>query len=339
MIRTTPSFLIAATVAALIAPVTAAGPVNIKLATVAPKSSSFYSALTDMGAEWAKTTEGRVKLTVYPDGSQGTELATISLMQPPANQLQGALLMLPGLAQIDEGLNVFGVPFFFQSDEEVAYVQQKLAPQLARRLEAKGFHVINWGSAGWVTVFSKKPIKTLDDLKQAKLFTSQGDDRMVQWYKANGFHPQALSSSEMPGSLSTGLIDAVPIPPYPASELQLFRNAKFMLELRVTPLVGATVLTSDAWNKITPDDRPKMLAAAQAMEKRILAAAPTQDVKAVKEMADRGLTVTHLDGKATDDFRAEGEKLKASMRGGMVPADIYDLALAERDAFRKLKGK
>jgi len=27
------------------------------------------------------------------------------------------------------------------------------------------------------------------------------------------------------------------------------------------------------------------------------------------------------------------------MRGGIVPADIYDLALAERDAFRKLKDK
>jgi TRAP-type C4-dicarboxylate transport system substrate-binding protein len=331
--------LAAAAALALIVPARAAGPINIKLATVAPKSSSFYGALADMGAAWTKATEGRVKLTVYPDGSQGTEPATISLMQPPANQLQGALLMLPGLTNIDDAFNVFGIPFFFQSDDEVAYVQQKLAPQLVKRAEAKGFHLIAWGSAGWVTVFSKKPIKTIDDMKHAKLWTSQGDDRMVQWYKANGFHPQALSSSEVAGSLATGLIDAVPIPPYPASELQLFRNAKYMLELRLAPLLGATVITSDAWNKIAPDDRAKLLPAAVAMEKRLMAEAATQEANAVKAMQARGLMVTSLDAKALADFRAEGEKLKASMRGGMVPADIYDLALQERDAYRKMKGK
>ena len=197
------SLLIVATALAAIVPLRAADPVTIKLATVAPKSSSFYSALTDMGATWTKATGGRIKLSIFPDGTQGTEPATISLMQPPANQLQGALLTLPGLTEIDEAFNVFTVPFFFESDAEVAYVQQKLAPVLAKRAEAKGFHIINWESSGWVQVFSKKPIKNLTDLKAAKLFTSQGDDKMVQWYKSNGFHPQALSTADMVGSLST----------------------------------------------------------------------------------------------------------------------------------------
>ena len=327
------AFVVTLAVAAL--PVAAAGPVTIKLATVAPKSSSFYAALSDMGAAWDKATKSTVTLRIYPDGGQGTEPETISLMQ--SNQLQGSLLMLPGLTSINDAFNVFVIPFFFQSDEEVAYVQQKLAPELAKRAEAKGFHIISWGSAGWVTVFSKKPIATVKDLKDSKLWTSQGDDRMVQWYKANGFHPQALSSSDMPGSISTGLIDAVPIPPYPASELQLFRNAKYMLELRVAPLLGATVITNDAWNKISPDDRAKLLPAAAVMEKRLLSEAAAQEAKAVTAMQARGLVVTKLDAKTLAEFRAEGEKFRASMRGGMVPADIYDLALSERDAFRKMK--
>jgi TRAP-type C4-dicarboxylate transport system substrate-binding protein len=329
-------FVVAAALTA-IRPVTAAGPITVKLATIAPKSSSFYANLADMGSAWLKSTDGRVKLTIFSDGSQGTEAAAIALMEPPANQLQGGLLTLPGLTEIDSAFNVFGIPFFFQSNEEVAYVQQKLAPQLVKRAEAKGFHLINWGSAGWVTVFSKKQIRTIAELKQAKLFTSQGDDKMVQWYKANGFQPQALSTSEMPGSLTTGLIDAVPIPPYPASELQLFRNAKFMLELRVAPLLVATLITDDAWKKITPEDRATMLVAAAAMETRVMSEAATQEANAVKAMEARGLVVTHLDATATADFRVEGEKLKDSMRGTMVPADIYDLALAERDAYRKTK--
>ena len=171
-----------------------------------------------MGAEWEAKTSGRVKLTVYAGGTQGSEDATIRMMRPGVDQLQANLLMLPGLAIIDEAFNVFGIPFFFQSDAEGQYVLEKLTPMLEKRLEAKGFKLLAWGSAGWVQLFSKKPLTTLADVKAAKLFTSQGDDRMVQWYKANGFHPVALAAGDIPAQLklTTGMIDAAPRPPYPA---------------------------------------------------------------------------------------------------------------------------
>ena len=111
------------------------------------------------------------------------------MMRPGVDQLQANLLMLPGLADIDEAFNVFGMPVLLSSPTRKRARPQKLTPMLEKRLDAKGFKLLAWGSAGWVQLFSKKPISTLDDVKNAKLFTSQGDDRMVQWYKANGFHP------------------------------------------------------------------------------------------------------------------------------------------------------
>ena len=93
------------------------------------------------------------------------------------------------------------MPFFFESDAEGQYMLEKLSPLLEKRLEAKGFKLLSWGSAGWVQLFSKKPLMTLADIKAAKLFTSQGDDRMVQWYKTNGFHPVALNANDIPAQL------------------------------------------------------------------------------------------------------------------------------------------
>src|SRR5688572_32601150 len=176
---------------ALVAP-GAAAQTTIRVATVAPVNSSYHKAMLDMGAEWEAKTSGRVKLTVYAGGTQGSEEATLRMMRPGVDQLQGGLLMLPGLSSIDEGFNVFGVPFFFQSDAEDQYVLEKLTPMLEKRLDAKGYKLLAWGSAGWVQLFSKKPLATLADIKAAKLYTSQGDDKMVQWYKANGFRPVAL---------------------------------------------------------------------------------------------------------------------------------------------------
>ena len=169
-------------VALLPATLPAQAPANIRLATGAPVNSAWHKALLDMGAEWTAKTSGRVKLTVYAGGTQGDEASTIRMMRPGVDQLQANLLTITGLSQIDPSFDAFGMPFFFQSDEEALAVLTKLTPTLEQRLDGKGFHLLGWGSGGWVQLFSKRPLKTLADVKQAKLFTSQGDDRMVQWY-------------------------------------------------------------------------------------------------------------------------------------------------------------
>ena len=315
--------------------------VTIRLATVVPANSSWHKALLDMGSTWSTATGNRVALRVYEGGTQGDERTVIRMMRPGVDQLQASLLLVSGLGELDEAFNVFGMPFFFQTDEEATHVRNKLRPVFEKRLDAKGFKLLAWGSGGWVQLFSKMPIKTLDEVKKAKLFTSQGDDKMVNWYKNNGFNPVALSSNDIPAQLKlgTGMINATPMPPYPALVLQIFRDAKYMLDIRLAPLLGGLVMTNTAWSKISADDRAKIMDAAKAFEKRTDSEAPAQDASSVKTMASRGLTVTALDAKAVAEFRTAAERLTSSSRGTMVPADIFDQAVQERDAFRKTKGK
>jgi TRAP-type C4-dicarboxylate transport system substrate-binding protein len=319
----------------------AAAPVTVRLATIVPRNSVWYNALADMGATWTKSTESRVKLTIYEGGTQGDERTVIRLMRPEVDQLNAALLTSTGLGLIDDAFNVFGIPFFFQSDAEMRYVREKLTPLLSTRLEAKGIRLIHWGQAGWVQVFSKSPVKSLADLKKLKLFTSEGDDRTVQWYTQSGFRPVALKPNDIRTGLTTGLIDAAPSPAYAASVIQLHQSADYMLDIRVAPLIGATVVADRIWNQISADDRTKVLAAGQVMEHRLETDVPAQDAKAVDNMRVRNpkFTVVKLDAAAMTAFRTEAERLAATMRGAMVPADVYDLAVRERDAFRKTGGK
>ena len=312
---------------------------TIKLATQAPVISPYTKTLADMGAEWEAKTSGRVKLTVYAGGTQGSEEATLRMMRPGVEQLQANLLTQAGLSSIDDGFNVFGIPFFFASDAEGRHVLERMAPMLEKRVEAKGFKVLAWGSAGWVQLFSKNPITTLADVKNAKLFTGQGDDRMVQWYKQNGFRPVALEAKDIPAQLklSTGMIDAVPMPPNLILLTQAFRDAKYMLDVDVAPLYGALVISNTAWSKISPGDQAILAAAAKTAEKRFFDASATADDSSIASMKTRGLTVNTPDTKQLAAFRAEADRLVTSIRGTLVPNDIYDIALRERDAYRKTK--
>jgi len=333
-------FLLIASLAAAPAVVLAA-PGEIKLATLVPANTSWHKALLDMGNTWNKDTAGRVTLTVYPGGIQGDESTTIKKMRPGNDTLQASFLTAAGLAELDDAFNVFAMPFFFDNDEEEMAVEKKLQPLLEQKLQAKGFHLLSWGTGGWVQVFSKKPLKSLADVKASKLFTTKGADKWLQWYVQNGFHPVALLPADIPTQLklTTGLIDTAPNPPYLALSLQIFRDAKYMLDLHIAPLTGAMIISNSAWNKISEEDKAKVTAAAQTMEKRVRAEAPAQDAESVKQMVARGLQVTTLDPKAAAEFRNAATQLVSTMRGSMVPADVYDMAVQERDALRKSKGK
>jgi hypothetical protein len=74
-----------------------------------------------------------------------------------------------------------------------------------------------------------------------------------------------------------------------------------------------------------------MMEAARQMEARLETAIPEQDTASIAEMQKRGLTVHKPQGSG---WEAVGQSLTASMRGGMVPAGIYDLAKQARDAWR-----
>jgi TRAP-type C4-dicarboxylate transport system substrate-binding protein len=321
-------------------PLAAQAPITIRLATAAPVNSSWHKALLSMGADVNTKTSGRVRFTIYAGGTQGDEPSTIRMMRP-GGSLNANLLTIAGLSSIDNSFDAFGMPFFFQSDDETLAVLQKLTPSLDQKLEAKGYHRIAWGSAGWVQLFSKSPLRNLNDVKSAKLFTSAGDDRMVQWYKSNGFNPVALAANDIPAQLklTNGMIDAAPSPPYPALMLQMFRDAKYMLDVHVAPLLGALVISNHAWTQISAADQKVVADAAAAFERKVLAEAPKLDADSVNTMKTRGLTVITLAPKARAEFQAAAEKLVSTMRGTMVPADVYDAVVRERDAFRKTKGR
>ena len=300
--------------------IVAQAPVNIRLATLAPDNSPWTSALRSMGMAWEKSTEKRVRLTVYA-GTIPSESSAIARMA--VDGLQAATLMVAGLSEIDDAFNVFGVPFFFESDAELTHVQQKLTPLIRERLRAKRYHLINWGNAGWIHLFSKKPIRTLADVRQAKLFTTEGNPKMVQWYTANGFHAVPLSAGEIPKQLKlpTGAINAAPMPPVYAVALQIFKDAGNMLDVRLAPLVGATVMTDAAWNKISQGDREKMLAAAAVMEQQVndagsCARFPIDRRNEGCGIADR----RHSTPKLSREFRSAAQSLGGTQRGGMIPA-------------------
>jgi len=305
---------------AVVCPMTAQAQQRMRLATVAPKASSFHNILVVMGTEWKAQD---VELKIYPGGARGGEADIVSLMRNGA--LEAGLLTAVGLSEIDPSVHALqSVPMLFRSLDEVDYVGEKLRPRLEKKLRERGFVVLFWADAGWVRFFSKSPIATPADLRKAKLFTWAGDVSTVDLYRKSGFHPVALETNDILPSLQTGMINAVPLPPYIALTTQVFVHAPYMLQLDWAPLVGALVVTEKSWNRLTPSQQRELARAAGAAGKVMKQRNRLESERSVISMEQRGLKVTRIGPAVTSEWRATVEQKYSQFRGGRIPADLFD---------------
>lgn len=333
-----PRLLWPALLVCLVAASTADAAVRLKLATLAPTGSTYHKSLLALRDEWKKTSGGQVELVVYPDGKLGGEADTVNLMA--VNSIQAAMLTAVGLSEIEKAVaGLQSLPMGFHSFAEVDYVGSKLQPLLERRLAEKGFVVLFWSDAGWVRLFAKEPFRTPDDLKRFKLFTWAGHPDQVQIYKSAGFNPVPLETADILPGLQTGLIEAAPLAPVFALAGQVDTRAPYMLELNWAPLVGACVVRQEAWQRIPAHLRPALLQAAAKTGAEIKAKGRQESDEAVRAMQTRGLKVTPVSAELEAQWRAAAETAYPKIRGAIVPADVFDQALAAIREFRQTHAK
>ncbi len=316
----------------------AAGPIKVRLGTLAPKGSSYAKHLQVMGEQWRKAPGGGALLTIYPDGAMGSEEDMVRRMR--LGQLQAALVTTTGLSEIEPGVaGLQSMPKVYRTLDEVDFIAQKLQPMLEKRMEAKGFIVLFWSDTGFVRFFSKQPVIAPDDLRKTKLFVAASRPAEADIYRFVGCHPVPLEVADILPSLQTGLIDCVCMPPSIALALQIDGIAPHMLDMNWVPLVGAAVITKKTWDAIPSEAQEAIRASARETGKLIKADGRRENLESIEAMRKRGLKVHTL----TPELDAEWDQVVATsypkVRGTAVPADIYDEVISELKTFRAAKSK
>ena len=297
--------------------------VTIRLGTLAPRGSSFHKALVEMGEKWRDASGGDIRLIIYPDGTQGGEADMVRLMR--AGALNAGMFTVVGLSKIDESVGGLSfMPLTFRSWEEYDYVLENLSARLEKLLLDKGFIVLFWGDAGWVRFFSKTSATHPDDFKKSKMFTWAGDSYQVDLMKSLGYDPIPLETADILPGLRTNLIDAIPLPPNQALLGQIYTVANHMLELKWSVLSGGTIIRKDTWEKIDPDVRKKLLAAAVEAGRKIRTSDRKEDEESIAAMVKKGLKVHPVNPEIEKAWLRLTDTVNSQIRGKKVPEDIFD---------------
>lgn len=306
-----------------------AAPTVIKMGTLVPDGSAWHVILKQMGEKWKAA---GVELRLYPGGILGDEKDVIRKMR--IGQVQGGVMTVVGLAEIDKSVMALAMPMMYESDDELDYVREKMKAHFEQRFAKKGFVILNWGDAGWVTFFGKKAIKTPEDLKAHKFFIWAGDSDSLNIWKSAGYSPIPLAPTDILTGLQTGLIDSFDTTPISALSFQWFKSAPFMTELKWAPLVGGTIISKKSWDALTPTQRDALTKtssdAGLALRKDIRG----QEQKVLDVMKGYGLTVVPLTSDEKGQWKKTFQEAYPTLINKLVPKESFDLAMKYRNEYR-----
>lgn len=297
-------------------------PLRIRIGTLAPNGSLWEDSLHYLGQEWRKLTGGAVQVTIYPGGILGDE--SVLVQQVKDGGIQAAGLSSAGLSLIDDGVSCLQVPMLFESYGDLDSVRARLAPELERRIEARGFKVLHWADGGWVHTFTRTPVKTPDDVRRLTLFARADDAQTGRLYKEFRFRVRTPAPKGPLEGLQAGTIDAFSTVPLLAALDGSYKRAPYMIDIAWMPLVGATIISLQTWDTIPAAQRGPMLDAARAAAERLRGDIRAVGDDAIRAMEKRGLTVIRTDAVTRSLWRTAAAETYSRLRGTYCPADLFD---------------
>ena len=253
------SGLIAITVFALSATTTMAR--TFRSADVHAKDYPTNLAVKYMGDELSKATGGKDTIKVFGDSSLGSEKDTVEQVKI------GALDMVRVNTSAFHGIvpesMIPALPFLYRDIEH--FRKTMYGPQGDKILAAfdkAGFVGLAFYESGARSMYAKKPIKSVTDMKGLKVRV-QPSDLWVALITAMGASPAPMPFAEVYTGLKTGLIDAAEnnIPSY--EETKHFEAAPIFSETQHSMPPEVLVFSKKIWDTLSKDEQAAIRKAAK----------------------------------------------------------------------------
>lgn len=292
---------------------------ELKFATLAPPGSTWMVLLEEWAAEVRERSAGRLVFKFYPGGVQGDEPDVLKKMR--FGQVHGGAFSGHGIGEMYSPARVLELPFLFESFAEIDHVREHFTPDFEAGFRANGYELLGWMEVGFVHIFSRQPVESVESLKSRRVWLWQGDPLGRAFFNASGISPVPLSIIDVYTSLSTGLIDTVYSTPLASIALQWFTRTDYVSETPLTNAMGALVVSKRFFDRLPPDLQALLRETGRETGQRLIEASRVDNDKSMAELRHRGIKVVPAsEGMAEAELRAISERASRElMDSGYLP--------------------
>lgn len=310
----------------------------LKFATLAPQGSTWMNIITDWANTVEKRSQGRLKFKLYGGGVSGDEPDVLRKIR--FGQLHGAAMTGHGIGYIYSPARVLEIPFLFRNYDEVDHVRAQLMPEIREGFRRNDFELLGWMEVGFIQLFSRVPIYSIDDMKKRRIWLWQGDPLGTAFFAASGISPVPLPITEVFTSLSTGLIDTTIAPPLGAIALQWFTKTPYMTNIPVMDGIGGLIVSRKFFDALPKDLQELLRRTGEEAGARLLVETRRDNEKSLTVLKQHGVTFTNeWKDKDADIYDLRDRAAATLARDGYIPAALYEHARKSLDDYRARKGK
>ena len=261
----------------------------LKFATLMPTGTSWSKLLDDWVKEVEEKSDGRLKFRMYSGGVMGDEPDVLRKIRK--GQLHGGMFTGYGIGRIYSPARVLEVPFLFKDVDESDYIREQIMPDLETGFRDNGFELLGWPEVGFVHLFSRKKITSLDDIRKLRIWLWQGDPLGEAFFKAADINPIPLSIIDVYTQLSSshGSIDTVYTSTFGAIALQWHSKLRYATDIPLTNAIGGLVVSNRFYNKLPPDLQQILKTTGKTMSDRIRLSAREENRKSIDILKRDGI--------------------------------------------------
>ena len=208
-----------------------------------------------------KKSGGKYKIKVFNKGALGTEKETID--QVKIGALDFTRVNISPMNAICQKTQVPTMPFLFHSVEHMRKsLDGPVGEEILKDCEAQGFIGLAFYDSGARSIYAKKPIKTVADVKGMKIRVQQSD-LWVALIGAMGGNATPMPYGEVYTGLKTGLIDAAEnnIPSFDTSKH--YEAVKFYSRTEHSMAPEMLLMSKLVWDKLPKADQDMIRSAAK----------------------------------------------------------------------------
>lgn len=237
------------------APAAQAQTIELKLSHFVPPQHAFHKWVVEWTKKIEDESKGRLKFTIYPNGQ---------LVGPPNRQLDAARNGVADITFVLHGVTpgrypmteLANLPFTWPSGgANVPLMSQRMTELAPKYLAAEhtGLHILFMEMANPVVIYSKVPVRKLEDFKGLK--TRYASITNKELLDALGATPMLIPPQESQDALAKGIAQAAGFPHEAGLAYDLASVVKYAIE---PPLASATfvlAMNPAKYDSLPPDLR------------------------------------------------------------------------------------
>jgi TRAP-type C4-dicarboxylate transport system substrate-binding protein len=300
-------------------------PVNqrrLRLAAAAPVGTEWAGQLQTFAREVGRETHGRLEIKWTLGGTAGDEATVLGrMLHDEMDGLAGAV-MCERLAPSLRVLQLIGV---VDSREKAARLLDHLHPRIEEEIRNTPFDLLFVSTGfGHRLLFSKKPVRTLEDFKRGRWWVWSDNDLLAAQLRAMGAGVVPLPLDQAVRAADEGRIDGFFSVPGAALAFDLYTRAHYFTDLSSSYLPGCMVMNAHTWGELSESERHAVRSSAARLKRDFEATGQSLDEMLGDQFTKAGLTNVPMSASFRAAFFASARAAADQLADKVIPRSLLE---------------